>query len=59
MNRDNKIKELTQELEDAQTAVTAENKLPFSPNVAVLRDVVFQLARRLEHIKASIFKEKS
>lgn len=56
MRRDEKIKELNAELKTAQDAVTAENKLRFSPNVAVLRDVVFKLVRRIEHLKASIYK---
>lgn len=56
MTRDNKIRELNKELGDAQNAVRAENKLQFSPNGAVLRDVVFKLIRRIEHLKASIYK---
>jgi hypothetical protein len=56
MRRNEKIEELNAELKAAQDAVAAENKLAFSPKVAVLRDVVFKLLRRIEHIKASMYK---
>lgn len=56
MTRDDKIKELNKDLKEARDAVTAENKLAFSPNILRLRDIVQKISEKLEYIKSSIYK---